>query len=220
MLGVMTWVAAGFFLVLKVGFLLHRDPTPAPFESIPLIIIAALVFFAGTILLIKGAIQASHEALSGNRSRRRLHAIASEHLEARRLRVAELRANPAKAKYAPLVELGEEWTDENIAYYENLTQTATCVHLQPIERAMRSAGIETKLYRQNDITARCRIDAAALKQAFPLPLAVRYIEGAEGERAANDFLYALLICDEHKQMIYVMHPDEAGAQNAPVFPTS
>lgn len=49
--------------------------------------------------------------------------------------------NPNKRKYVLLIERGQWWTDEQIAYQENQSATARCVHLQPVERAMRSAGI-------------------------------------------------------------------------------
>lgn len=57
---------------------------------------------------------------------------------------SERAADPAKRKYIPLVEWGEQWSGEQTAYYEDRNLTATCAHLQPIERAMRLAGIEIR----------------------------------------------------------------------------
>src|ERR1700730_2474129 len=65
--------------------------------------------------------------------------------ERRRIRIAQLLADPAKAKYAPLVERGQEWSDEQIAYNEDPNLTGTCPHLQPTEHAMRMAGIVPRL---------------------------------------------------------------------------
>jgi hypothetical protein len=70
--------------------------------------------------------------------------------ERKRLRIAELQRDPAKHKYIPLVEQGQQWSDEQIAYREDATITATCPHLQQIERGMREAGIVPMLQTQWD----------------------------------------------------------------------
>jgi hypothetical protein len=41
----------------------------------------------------------------------------------------------------------------------------------------------------------------------------------QGERDAHDHPTAFLICDEHKSLIHTVHPDVAGAQDTPWFPS-
>lgn len=156
--------------------------------------------------------------MSGLKGRREAQAAYSEHVEARRLRMAELLADPARAHYAPLVERGEDWSDENIRYFENPDETITCVHLQPIERAMRHAGVPARRYREADVTATCCIDYDLLKRDFDMDAPARYREFWEGERAEHDYAMAFLLCDEHKCMIYTIHPEDPKAEGAARFP--
>lgn len=59
-------------------------------------------------------------------------------------RVAALSADPVKAKYIDRVKGGEHITDAQIAYWEDPNAVHTCEHLQPLERALRNAGIQPK----------------------------------------------------------------------------
>ena len=217
LLGVMAWVAASFFLMLKLGFVLHHDPQPAPIDSKPLTAAALLVFVAGTSAAAFSALHFLRNAAANAQNKREAQANSLRHADARRLRVAELAADPARAQYAPLVERGEDWSDENIAYYENPNLTITCPHLQPIERAMRQAGIPLRRYRESDVTAECQIDLPALQQAFGIVPPVRYAEFYQGERDYQDHPTAFLICDEHKSLIHTLHPDKS-RRDTPQFP--
>jgi hypothetical protein len=217
---VMACVAAGFFMVLKIGFLIHGDPLPPPLESRVLTGVAATVLVAGFAAMTVRIIQYVGTAVVRARIRREANVSARFHREARRLRVAELAADPARARYAPLVEKGEEWTEENIAYYEDPGDVITCVHLQPIEGAMRRAGVDLRRYRKAEVVAKCHIDDAALQRDFTIAPPVRYAEFYQAERYEFDHPTALLICDEHKSMIHVLHPEESGTGEVPVFPAA
>lgn len=216
--GVMACVAAGFFIVIKLGFILHNEPQPAPFDSPGLTGAAILVLVTGTVAATISAGRYLGDAAAMARIRRESRASASRHLEIRRLRVAELAADSARAKYAPLVERGEDWSDENIAYDQNREMTVTCEHLEPIERAMRRAGLYTRRYRDKDVMAQCRIDYPALQQSFGVAPPVRYAEFYQPERSAHDHPTAFLICDDHASIIHTMHPDESRDETA-MFPS-
>jgi hypothetical protein len=220
LLGVMATVAAGFFLVLKVGFLLHQDPQPGVIANDTLTAIAVLVLFAGIVVGMTRAIQAITGTASNARLRREANRSTEAYNEARRRRVAELAADPARSRYAALVEQGEDWSDENIAYYENRDRTVMCAHLQPIERAMRHAGIEVRRYRDSHIIASCRIDFAALQQTFAVGTPIRYAEFFQGERSEHERPTAFLICDAHQSIIHTVHPEAGSVRDAPWFPTS
>jgi transposase InsO family protein len=216
----MAVVGAGFFLVLKVGFLIHHEPAPAPFDSNGLTAAAAVALFAGALVTGQAAIRWSGKAVKRAEMRRDARANAALRAEARRKRAAELAADPLRARYAPLVERGEDWTDEKIAYNEDADATTTCGHLQPIERAMRRAGISVRMTNIKNVSAQCRIDDAALKRAFGPPPVVRYAEFFQDGPGARDFPAAFLICDEHHSIIHTRHPFEAHASEMPLFPAS
>jgi hypothetical protein len=214
----MATVVAGFFIVIKVGFVIHGQPEPPPFDNPAITFAAVLVLVAvlGFVLfkLVEYVRWHGIRAQIRTESRR----SQSEHMEARRLRVAELSVDPRRAKYAPLVERGEDWPNEHIDYAEDFEMTALCTHLAPIEREMRRSGIDVRRYREHDVTAKCRIDPPTLRSHFSVAPPIRYEEVEQGERASSDFLFAFLICDEHNCMLYTVHPDEGGAGSLPIFP--
>jgi hypothetical protein len=165
------------------------------------------------------AVQYGGRARTAARIRRDANDLNAAYREARRLRVAELAADPARARYAPLVERGEEWTEDDIVYDENQESVLTCVHLQSVERAMRRAGIRLRRAARGEVLAKCRVDAVALQHSFAiLAPPVRYAEFFQPERHEHDNPAAHLICDEHLSMIHLVHPEEAYAENAAVFP--
>jgi uncharacterized protein (DUF983 family) len=219
LLFVMACVAAGFFLVIKIGFLLHHDPLPSPFDSSALTGLAFLILAPGVTIGTLSLLRSVSETITAVRIQRDANASASMHRQARQLRVEELAADPARAKYAPLVERGEDWSEENIAYYENPEMTISCSHLQSIEEAMRRSGIDVRRYRKRDVSAKCRIDFPALQRLFPISTPVRYAEVYEAERYEYDHPTAFLICEEHQCLIHVVHPDESGAEQSPLFPS-
>ena len=217
LLAVMAVVGASIFLALKLGFMLNGDRQPYPLSSDGFTAAAALVLAVG---MGWGAWNLRTSRLPRARARKAAQAAAFEAAVAQSRRVAELASNPVTAKYAPLVERGEDWSDENIVYYEHPECVETCEHLQAIERAMRSAGIDCRRARPRSIRAVCRIDYPALQSSFEVAPPVRYAEYYAGDRDEKDFPMAFLICDAHTSMIHSLHPHEAGAMAAAVFPES
>jgi hypothetical protein len=220
LLCVMAFVAAGIFLVLKLGFIFYQDPQPGLIESRTITIVAVLVVFGAAIAAVALLINAICKALRKQGADRERKRARSAQAEARIRRVAELAADPNRAKYASLVEKGEHWSDENIAYFENPGRAATCNHLEPIERAIREAGIQVRLHSAQNVLAKCRIVVAELERNFCASPPVRYAEFYQGDRYEFEHPTAFLICDEHKSIIHTLHPDEAEATDAPEFPWS
>lgn len=150
---------------------------------------------------------------------------------AKRLRVAALTsdADPARRKYAALVERGEQWNDDQIAYRENGNLTGTCVHLREVEQAIRQTGIETRLmaaFRMPNlvtlprISADCRLDEAALRRQFAaLSPSIQYRDGFQPEKAPNDNPWASLTCGDCSSSIELVHPSD-GSRNARWFPSA
>jgi hypothetical protein len=219
LLGVMAVVAAGLFLALKLGFVLHSDPQPWPISSTPVTFVAAVVFATGMVSAGFLAAHAGRRASERRRLRDDAERTRSAAAVARSSRVANLAANPATAKYARLVERGENWSDEDIAYAEDAQAVATCEHLLPIERTMRAAGVAVRPLTRLQVNAKCRIDMAALQSQFDAGPPVRYAEFYAADRRENDNPTAFLICDAHRSIIHTLHPNEAGATGLPLFPS-
>ncbi|WP_031496802.1 hypothetical protein [Bryobacter aggregatus] len=115
-----------------------------------------------------------------------------------------------------------------LAYDEDPSALVTCIHLQPIERAMRAAGLEIRvreyLSRAPILRVNCRIHEEALRKKFQLTPAIRYAEGYEPERSQWDNPRGDIICtdciaDPRGQAdILVLHPDEE-RPDSPWFPS-
>ncbi|MEO7650968.1 MAG: hypothetical protein ABIZ80_10915 [Bryobacteraceae bacterium] len=136
--------------------------------------------------------------------------------ERTRLRIAELRADSARRKYAELVERGEEWSDEQIAYREDRNVTGTCPHLEAIERGMRVAGVAAKLHTEwwrkesgplLKVKADCCVHESALRSQFALAESVRYAEGYQPERHHEDNPWAQLTCSACDSTIELVHSE-------------
>ncbi len=95
------------FLAVKVGFLIHHDRQPAVIESYSPTAAASLVVFAAAVAATVLAIKALGRTSNRKRVRRDMKQALSAQMEARRRRVAELAADPKRAKYAPLADRGE-----------------------------------------------------------------------------------------------------------------
>ncbi len=137
--------------------------------------------------------------------------------ETKRLRIAALAADPVKRKYVPLVERGEVWSDDEIDYNEDAQMTVSCTHLQPIERAMRLAGLHLRRLTGPNVKADCRIDEAGLKQRYAPGPEVQYREWYQPERHWSDNPQAEIACDECRSAIRVIHRAAVGEQT-PWFP--
>ena len=120
-------------------------------------------------------------------------------------------------------------TEAELAYPLDLNMTVSCIHLAPIEKAMRMAGIEVKHQAENIyrpiVRANCRVNALELKRVFGLSDDVFYKEGYSPERYEFDHPRADIFCleclksDRARSTIGVIHPDECGP-NTPWFPAS
>jgi hypothetical protein len=137
--------------------------------------------------------------------------------EAKRRRIAELASDPVRQKYIPLIKRGEVWSDDQIEYNENPQTTATCVHLEPIERAMRLAGTRLRRLTGPNVRAQCRIDEAGIKRRFAPPASVQYREWYQPAHE-RDNPQAEISCVECRSAIDVIHPGQA-REHTPWFPT-
>jgi hypothetical protein len=115
-----------------------------------------------------------------------------------------------------------------MAYQRDPQSTAVCVHLQPIEHAMKAAGLNVTLLELSDfspaIKALCRINEHELRRVFALPEWIAYREGYEPERTPRDHPRADIFCSRclpsmpSRADILVLHPDEC-ANGTPWFPS-
>lgn len=146
---------------------------------------------------------------SARRLRKRAQAERHRAEAERRQRLATLAADPVRRRYVVLIEAGEWWTDEQIAYDLDPGRTVTCSHLAPIEHAMRVAGVRVRRAIGPWTTADCRVDLPTLAQAMPVPREVYYSNDMyAGGRYAEDPPSSALLCNVCRSGITVVAPNE------------
>jgi hypothetical protein len=202
-IGVLSWVALAFGIL----YVLH------PWKSRTPITVARA--FVPTLPLTPPAPPAGREKI-----KREAELSHAAYQEAKRLRIAELAVDPAKARYVDLMQRGDWWTDEQIAYHENSQATATCPHLQSVELAIRSAGIVSRLqcepwYRGflplPRVRADCCINEPELRRRFVLAPSVQHVTGYQPERSEFDNPWAELRCGDCDSTIVLEHPGYPGS---------
>lgn len=215
----MAGVAAGFVVVIGVGFRLHHQTAPAAIGAavLPALAVLAATIVAGVIgwrRTARTALGGPHGPTPARREalRREREAVAAEH----RRRLAELAADPLRSRYVALIERGERWSDAQIAYDLDPAARVTCAHLQPIEGAMREAGLRVQPSVAAYANVEAVIDRAELARLYPDPQ-LGYSEFELGGRAYEDNPVAQIACAEHRSAIYALHPSEARA-DTPRFP--
>jgi hypothetical protein len=129
-------------------------------------------------------------------------------------RIERLKADPATRIYGERIEAGDFFSDAEIAYAIDPTRLVTCVHLQPIEKAMRQAGIRAYSIDGRTLYARCVIDEARLAQQFSIRPPAYY--EPDSVPSPKDPAEAYFICREHRSIIHVIH--RHGAYRTPPFP--
>lgn len=113
------------------------------------------------------------------------------------------------------------------AYDKDPSQTVSCVHLAPIERAMRAAGLKIRLDKYLEhgpsVAVTCRINVPELQRVFALPMSIYYRECYQPERSSLDNPRADIFCggclesDRSRCDIQVLHPEEC-QPDTPWFP--
>ncbi|MDB5506057.1 MAG: hypothetical protein JWR75_695 [Devosia sp.] len=217
----MLLVGTGFVLVIAIGFRISGDWAPPEFTAVvlPAVILFPLGLLGVALIVALGwwpdpSLDWPTDWLG---FRRRRWARESRLLSAEsRRRINELAADPATRKYAEDIRAGSWWSDEAIAYDRDPTQLVTCAHLQPIEAAMRSAGLVLKPNWRQSVFAHCHIDATRLAAQFDIAAPVDFNGHIEGDRPYEPES-AAIICREHGSWIGVLHEDERKL-TAPVFP--
>ncbi len=219
----MTGVGSGFIVVIGAGFRINNQQAPAPLDALfyPALVVLLVVVGYGLRRLFAGGTSDVRKLLTGSRltwsKRHELTRQREAYAEERRRRIIALAENPATRKYATLMEKGEAWNDAQIAYDQDLNKTATCIHLTPIERAMREAALDVRLLTGANVKSPCLIDEPQLARKFAPLMPVRYIEFMSGERSIEDAPHAALTCAVCGSTISVLHRAEA-TLHTPLFP--
>jgi hypothetical protein len=211
LLAAMAFVASGFIVAIGTGFRVTRQPAPAPIGELyyPAIIVLVATIAMGVRKVVRGEWRLGRPPTLRRPSPAPRRDLADERRrreDEQRLRIATLAADPARRKYVELIERGEWWwTDEQIEYNEDPSRLVTCVHLQPIEREMRGAGIAVRIIHADKIHAACCIDHVALGRRFALPPSVHYSELPAYDRSLEDPPLAVITCDVCRSVIDCMH---------------
>jgi hypothetical protein len=125
---------------------------------------------------------------------------------------------PRRVQWKPKAASPRQLSAAQIAYLANRNAIATCAHLEPIERAMRIAGIDVQLQEFGEyapiIKAACRVNEEELRRVFQLPPSVYYEERFEPDRDEVGHPRADIVCgyclksDRRRCDLAVLHPDE------------
>lgn len=210
----------GSAMVLGLALLFKLNATPPPDPLGALILPCALLLPIVLPLLLR-QIDWGGDFRLFNPARRRLerkwrkdNAERQKQEQARRTR---LFADPATRRYAEAMERGEYWSDKAIAYDRDPSMLATDPVLQPIEAAMRHAGITMRHDYENVVSARCVIDADALYAQFPPGEDYRFTDQYQFDRG-YDPDEALIVATNGRGYIHVVHPRDG--RDLPIFPRS
>jgi hypothetical protein len=210
----MMLVAAGFVLVLAIGFRRSGQPAPGMIDDA----VPAAVIFLMPAIIFGGIAMMGRWHRQGQRNETSMQAVPA--WKARRdKRIAEIDTDPVKQKYIPLIAGGEDWSDAQIAYNEDPDMAVTCQHLQPIERDLRRSGIRVRWLHSMTVSAKCGIDRATIERHYRLVPPTYYVEDYQGERDARDYPTAFFSCKTCLSAISVMHPDQTRS-DTPIFPAS
>jgi len=105
---------------------------------------------------------------------------------------------------------------DQLAYAADPMMLGTCVHLQPIERDMRLAGVGTQLSYGQVVFADCLIDLPVLRQRYRIAEPVFYTDSIPGDHPGEPD-GAMLGCRAHRSSIGVTPPTSV-PPGTPVFP--
>ncbi|MEO8685392.1 MAG: hypothetical protein ABI414_11200 [Devosia sp.] len=220
-LAAMAIVGPGFVLAIALGYHFNEPRTPPELDlaaliALPIMLIA-IFMLARSIMLHDGAPK-DWAGIDFFYARQRRWARESRLLtRAEQQRVKHLRADPALRRYAELIGNGQHWSDDQIAYDQAPARLDSCEHLQPIERAMRAAGIAIRPNYNQYLAADCTIDYPELQRRFlDVREPVFYTDTIPGDRPYEPES-AAIFCREHSSAIYVTHPNDARS-DTPRFP--
>jgi len=201
-------VAAGFVFAIGLGFRLHDQSPPAPFSWGFYPAAVALVALLAFALVVRPFGQdppgprSNLSPLARHRLRQAERRAYEAVLEAERRRRAEIAADPVRRKYLALMDAGQPWSDEQIAYDLDPEALVTCEHLRRLERAMRGIGpLHVRYMGPTSVSAHCLVDEPALRARFDLSPQVMYFEFFLGDRSPEDFPVAQLACMACKSVI-------------------
>ena len=217
----MAIVGPGFIVLIDLLYHLNEPRTPPELDTAAII---ALPVMLGAIFLLIRSIRMSDGATTPDWQgidffylrRRRWQRESRLLTQEEHQRVKRLAADPVMRKYAELIRNGQHWSDEQIAYDLDPTRLVTCAHIQPIERAMRDAGILVRPHYGGLVNAACCVDGARLQSQFDIQPPVWFSDHIQGDRP-YDPDGAAIMCRGHSSGIWLVHPDEAKA-GTPWFP--
>lgn len=222
LLAVAAGTGGGMLLLIDVMFHLHAETPPAGMDAAAGVGALALAIGVTALFAWDGPLSAAgrrrFRPVGRVPNRRQLQRSREDFARARRQRLADLAADPVYARYVPLIEAGESWSDDQIGYDADPAARTTCQHLRPVEDALRTSLIPVKLQIAHWIAAKAVCDHAALERRFALGADALYEEGYASDRGSYYEPYAILRCASCQSRIVFLHPDEARG-GEPVFPT-
>jgi hypothetical protein len=210
-----TFVAAGFWVVLAIGFRLHDQRAPGGLDEGLIPALTALII---TTTLGLRALWLNRSKATPSIQIPTLTRKPSVEMAERLAWIERMKLDPRRRRYAEMIETGDSfWSPDRVEYDLDAEATTCCAHLAPIESAMRHAGINVRLSMPGTVDAACAIDSARLSREFNLTDSVKYEELVVYDRSLEDPPQARLTCSACNSRIWVVHPSQADVHTA-VFP--
>jgi hypothetical protein len=209
-------VLSSFWVMLGIGFWLD-DRYEAPAVVTALFPVALLLLIVALAAAARYVWTHPHEFVPRFSSIGSVSLWPSKAMAERRKWIASMAADPRRRRYAEMIEAGDWfWTPERVEYDLDPHATATCLHLKPVESAMRAAGVEVRMSGVNSVYAKCIVDSESFARQFVLPEGTGYQELQTFDRGGEE-LSAVVTCDSCRSYIWVLHPKVAAAGTA-IFP--
>jgi hypothetical protein len=197
--------------MIMLGFAVHDPSTRSSFNDEKILAVAVAVIIGGTVLCLMWP----KIAFARRQAREKSDAAAK-----RQAWLDAAASDPYRKRYAEMIKAGDSfWTPERAEYDFDRSVTACCKHLEPIESAMRRAGLKVTLSSPGTVSADCCIDQEALAREFSLPEGGGYTEMYSRDRSGDDPPHAFLFCPACQSRLWVVHTREA-RPGTPTFPSA
>lgn len=173
-------IAAGFVVAIGSGYLWHGQTMP---RAIGVLFVPAIAVCAVALVALT------------------LRGIG--YLREKARRAAQ---RPSRAQRLQLERQYQEDKRYRDAYTANRSRLVSCEHLQPIEQAMRAAGLAVSPLTEGNVETHQRdVDVAGLCRSIAIAECVQIVPFAHYERAVRE-MSTLIVCKQCDSTIFVYNP--------------
>ncbi len=125
---------------------------------------------------------------------RRYSVMSEATVEAWERRYQEILADPKRRHHAPSMLQGDSRTDRQLDYADDPSMLCTCLHLQPLERALRALPVGCAPLNGPNVIASVTVDFDAVKRSFATPECVTFSLFVPHPHASHEDVIACSAC--------------------------